>query len=576
MPQAATSPSWRARITGRWALSWQAYALGVAVNLPLLILTGGRIGTRVVPTADMPVLAAYGLAAAVLVGAWALLMNATLVRDRRVRPVGLWRFAVVHAVSGAVFGAAIVLADSRIGIDVGVPPAMTMALTVGLGLWWGVVTAMLFEARERFHRQRAALLDEAVLGQLSSIEDSRMALTLAEEASAARVEVSEQLSSARADLQSRIQESGHLGDWLAAADLMRSTADDTVRPLSHALWEEASLRYPEPRVSGVLGLLLREPTFLPIPAASVIVIGYIGASTLANGALVGLALAGVLGVLAWGLLALGNAAIHRFRGWRHVIYLGVVCAVQAATLIVAFGPAQADNAAVPTSLIAGSILGTLIAIVLTSVIASLDESRAAVIAQLSSIVNAERLSQEARSRSRSLALRELAQDLHGSVQTRLIACASALEMAARAGDSAGCLEALRESVRVLEGMRSSEEVMTIERLNALARSWSPICEVSVRIDASLASLRNDDVVRVVEEAIGNAYRHGEATRVDVEIAPSSHGLLDVRVCDDGRGPGGGPAGLGTDLLTRATRGQFTLSAGSSGGTVLVARLPAEG
>ena len=573
---AAQSPSWRTRITGRWALSWQAFALGVLVNVPLLILTGGRIGTRIVPVADMALLAAYGLAAAVLVGAWALLMNATLLRHRRVHPVALWRFALTHAVSGAIFGVAIVLADRRLGIDVSVPDALTVALTIGLGLWWGVTTAMLFEAHERFVRQRASLLDEAVLGQLASIEDSRMALALAEEATAARTEVSEQLSAAREDLRARFEDSGRLGDWLAAAQFMRATADDTVRPLSHALWEESSRRYPEPRVSGVLGLLLREPTFLPLPAASVIFIGYVGATTQANGPWLGLVLAAVLGAVAWGLLAAGNVAIRRLRRWRHLLYLAVICTVQAVTLIVAFGPAEADEASIPASLIAGSIMGTLISVLLTSAIASLDQSRAAVIDQLDSAVNAERLAQQARARSRSLALRELAQDLHGSVQTRLIACSSALEIAARAGDSSGCLDALREGIRVLDGLRAGEDSTIAERLAALAGSWTAICQVSVSVDPALSDKHHDGVIRVVEEAISNAYRHGAATRIQVDIAVQEADVIVVTVHDDGRGPAGGHPGLGTDLMTRATRGDFEIDRGPSGGAVLIARLPVAG
>ena len=47
-----------------------------------------------------------------------------------------------------------------------------------------------------------------------------------------------------------------------------------------------------------------------------------------------------------------------------------------------------------------------------------------------------------------------------------------------------------------------------------------------------------DVVRVVEEAIGNAYRHGEASRIVVDIAPVD-GDIRVTVVDNGRGPGGG-------------------------------------
>jgi signal transduction histidine kinase len=567
-----SSPPWRLRITGRWALSWQAYALGVAINVPLLILTGGRIGTRIVPFGDMGVLAVYGVVASILVGAWALLMNATLLRDRRVRPVALWRFVLLHSVSGAIFGVAIVLADRRLGIALDIPDALTIALTVGLGLWWGVTSAMIFEAHERFIRQRSALLDEAVMAQLALVEDSRIAATLADEARAHRVEVDGQLAAAREDLRQRISSLSALGDWLSAAQMMRSTADQTVRPLSHALWQEASRRYPEPRVAGVLSQLLREPSFLPLPAASVILIGYVSATILAYGPLLGVITAALLGVTSYAIMLGGNALMRRFRGARQLTYFATVSALEAATLILAYGPARVDGVGVPASLIAGALLGTLVSILLTSVVASLDASRASVIAQLSSTVNSERLAQLARSRTRSLALRELAKELHGTVQTRLIACASAMELAAREGNAQGCLESLRESVRVLDDLDRGQEGTLASTLTSLARSWDPMCQVHVDIAPPLASAPHPDVSRIVEEAIGNAYRHGGAGRVDVSVAPVDGGIR-IEVTDDGTGPVGGPPGLGTDVLARATRGNFELRAAPGGGAVLSAILP---
>jgi len=571
----SATPGWRPRITGRWALSWQAFAFGVLINVPLMVLTGGRIGTRIVPVSDMGVLAVYGLAAAALVGAWALIMNATLFRHRRVRPVALWQFGLLHAVSGAIFGVAIVLADARLGISLDLPAVVTIGITVALGLWWGTTSSMVLEAHERFVTERSRLLDEAVLSQLGSIEDSVVAMSLADDAIATRGDVTTQLSAAREDLSARVASSGSLSDWLDAAQFLRSTVDDTVRPLSHALWQEASYRYPEPRLSGVLTLLLRDPAFLPLPAASVIVIGYLGATTLAYGPVLGILLAVALGGLSFVILTAGTAAMARWRAWRHATYFAAVCLVQAATLVLAYGPARADGAAVPPVLVAGSIMGTLISVLLTSVIASLDASRAAVMSQLRRLVDNEQLVRAAKSRSRSLALRELAKDLHGTVQTRLIACASAVELSAAQGDSAGCLQAMREAVGILDQVRAHDETSVADQLHAIASSWNPICAVTLTIDPSVAHLLHRDTVRVVEEAIGNAYRHGAAGRIDVSIGRVEDGI-QVRVVDDGSGPGGGAPGLGSDLLARATRGQFGLVAVPGGGAELIARLPAEG
>lgn len=561
--------SWRERITGRWALSWQTYVLGVLVNLPLLVVTGGRIGTRIVPVEDMGVLFLYGTAAALIAGAWALLMNATVFRYRRERPVALWQFVMLHAVSGAVFGVAVMLADARLGIDVGVPPLLTLAATMGIALWWGVTTAMLLEAHERFVRDRAKLLDDAVLNQLAAMQDSRADLTLADEHG-----VAASLADTRERLAAQLVTRTSLSTWLEAAQALRSAADETVRPLSHALWREASQRYPEPRVGGVLQQLLRQPTFLPVPAASVIVIGYLGATTQEYGALTGPLVAIALGLTSLAILTVGNAMMRRLASLRHIVYFVSIMLVQAATLLLAYGPARAGGELLPPSLVAGSILGTLIAVLLTSVVASLDASRAMVIGQLRSDVNKERIAQAARTRARALALREAAKDLHGTVQTRLIASAGAIELAAATGDVAAYEQALRAALGILESERVPVEATVAARVRDLTTSWGAMCEVRLEMDPAVGECVHDDVVRVVEEALANAYRHGQATRIDVCITREAGGVR-VTVMDDGVGPGGGPPGLGSDLLARATGGCYDLRPRHHGGTELTAVLPAE-
>lgn len=568
MSDVTSAPTWRERITGRWALSWQAYVLGVLVNLPLLVITGGRIGTRIVPVSDMGVLFLYGVAASLVVGSWALLMNATVFRERRVRPVALWQFAMLHLVSGAVFGLAVVMADARLGIDLGVPPVLTLIATMGIAVWWGMTIALLLEAHERFVHDRARLLEEAVLGQLALIQGSRADVLLADESA-----VTTTLASARERLEPHLVAGASLSTWLDAAQALRATADETVRPLSHALWREASERYPEPRVSNVLALLVRQPAFLPLPAASVIVIGYLGATSQEYGALLGPLLALALGLFSWAILVGGNVVMSRAPRLRHVTYLASVVVVQAAALLLAYGPARADGSLLPPSLIAGSVMGTLIAVLLTSIVASLDAARAQVIRQLQSAVNQERIAQAARTRARALALREAAKELHGTVQTRLIACASAIELAAAAGDVSAYEQALGEGLGILEGAQEPAHGSVAARLDALASSWGALCDISITMDPLLVVDVPGDVVRVVEEAIGNAYRHGEASRIVVDIAPVD-GDIRVTVVDNGRGPGGGSPGLGSDLLARATGGRHELAPGAAGGSVLTAVLTA--
>jgi signal transduction histidine kinase len=82
--------------------------------------------------------------------------------------------------------------------------------------------------------------------------------------------------------------------------------------------------------------------------------------------------------------------------------------------------------------------------------------------------------------------------------------------------------------------------------------------------------------RIAGEAVANAVRHAEASRVTVRLA-RTRGSVEVEVRDDGRGLDGTVQGSGVGLTSMRERceelgGAFTLASGPSGTTV-TARLP---
>jgi len=56
------------------------------------------------------------------------------------------------------------------------------------------------------------------------------------------------------------------------------------------------------------------------------------------------------------------------------------------------------------------------------------------------------------------------------------------------------------------------------------------------------------------------------------IAPTGTRDVLVEVVDDGRGPQGGPPGLGSAVLARDAQGGWEISPGPTGGTRVAARI----
>jgi signal transduction histidine kinase len=85
------------------------------------------------------------------------------------------------------------------------------------------------------------------------------------------------------------------------------------------------------------------------------------------------------------------------------------------------------------------------------------------------------------------------------------------------------------------------------------------------------------VYRIVQEALTNAAKHGEATHASVSLAEDD-GRVHVTVRDDGRGfdPGAGTAGFGLAGMRERVEllgGELSLSSAQGQGTTLTAVLP---
>jgi signal transduction histidine kinase len=70
---------------------------------------------------------------------------------------------------------------------------------------------------------------------------------------------------------------------------------------------------------------------------------------------------------------------------------------------------------------------------------------------------------------------------------------------------------------------------------------------------------------VIEEGLANAYRHGDATRVDMNIWADGNDIV-VEIIDDGRGLGDVTSGMGSQRM--AAVGALSLMAHAGGGTAL--------
>lgn len=199
--------------------------------------------------------------------------------------------------------------------------------------------------------------------------------------------------------------------------------------------------------------------------------------------------------------------------------------------------------------------------------------------------------------------REVADDLHGTLQGRIVLVQAQLDALVRAHDTDRDDAALRAGLsRVreeLDRIRETEIRAVSHRLHPagvsiglahalrlLVRTIPPEIEVETVIEPTAESstpasgpdalVRRVALLRAAEEAVSNALRHGRASRLRVELHRTASDALRVRVDDDGSGMPAEVAPSGVAAIAErleALGGSVDLQRSPLGGVRLVATLP---
>jgi len=450
---------------------------------------------------------------------------------------------------------------------IGVPVTIVVVSVIGIGLM------VLLQARRLEDDRRVELLEEGIAVELARLEVGEIVHQLS---LALQTDIDGELESARIGLEERLKDQERVLEreyWPAIADELRLTAETTVRPLSRSLWSRTVVHSPRLGLIGIIRNVITQQPFRPGTVVLVYLIATTAEAITILGATVGMLTLATGVVLVSVLLVGGNAAMAA-RPDRHAsIFVVTIILVETAGLL-SF-PVRDRWGSAPFTwgeFIASAILGTVV-IIASSALGSIRNHRDDIARTFRSDINHELIESLASSRQVARLAREAARILHGTVQTRLIACAVAIERATKTHDVTAFRTALGEAHTVLAGSMStaSEDLSTLlEEVERKVSLWSGLCRVDLYVDPSIGNSQDRmarDAGRVVEEGLSNAIRHGNASVIRVEVSRIDDAALVV-VEDNGSGPTGAKPGLGSSLLDSVSA-DWSLSGDSSGATLRV-------
>lgn len=155
--------------------------------------------------------------------------------------------------------------------------------------------------------------------------------------------------------------------------------------------------------------------------------------------------------------------------------------------------------------------------------------------------------------------------LHGPIQAELAAAAIRLDQQTAANQVMSeneTLDYLNQRLKVLLDSTAVAKPFS-DVMAEVVETWEGICEVTFTVsekakqDMIMDALCEEVVLEIIREVCSNAIRHGQATKVEVELASAVGNLLSLRIVNDGkslqRAPSeNGRTGMGTIYISECS------------------------
>lgn len=556
----STGPRLRERLGGRWAIAWQVLipvAVALAFLQPVIDPDASASGGQAVRW----IIA--GAAGSVALCAVVLIADVTVFRRRAIAPVPVWAVVAMGAIAGLARAVALLSVASAQGLDPsGAVGARVLSSVLFGGLLAPAAAALAFgiDRQRRRHRQFAEGLVALRAAQVArgGLADA-MTDSLYAEVLSASSEARGHLSHEHGDLD--------MTERRRLAEQIRQTVVTSLRPLSHRLYAARDRPVPEVRMLAAMRAELRGHRLYPALAAGVftaltamLIYTRSGspaeaiASAALGGVAVGVALAAVVAVV----------GIHpglRRHTLALALLLGVPAAAGASLLFeILFGGSPATRAV-------GMAFCAAVVIVGCAAVGSVVGGERDAADALEEEVDARTVEALAMDRELVRVSRLLAQYVHGTLQSHLLATAYALENADLVhGGSAGVLQRAWSAFESDVAAHAMPTTLAGE-VERRASLWSGFMEVGIEVGSSVGAIPSAviaDVGRVVEEALSNAHKHGDARAVSVVVERVDDSVLQICVTDDGSGPADVHPGMGSAWLDFVAPDAWSLTPGPGG------------
>jgi signal transduction histidine kinase len=564
-------------IGGKWALSWKVSAIALPLLILIVPLTEGAFfswwafwrWTLVSIVTLIPLAIIY------------LIADVTVFKDRARNPVPGYYLFILGFILGAVRGLSAALLANQFNILVIENSSLTFtiilrAFNTGLIAMVGIPIISLISASiEIYQTDRNALIAERMFFESQKSESSAVIKSLR---SSMTRKVDDNLLKVIQESQEYLDEKGRSleANWELLAVKLRKSALDTIRPFSHSLHRRGVEKNYAVTTKELMryvahSIRIEIPWIITIYIVSDFKYIFLN-STITNGFL------NIL--LRIVVIYLGLTVITELKKRGNIKGLPTYF-----TALFIFGMLFTWITYILSNFLSlkhdGFVyhfidaLWLVLCILLIGLISAFMYGQRAESAFLERQISKEQLETMILKREEERLSRELAKYLHGTIQSRLMASAMALEKAGRKGDKKALERELAEAYKSLRvpsaAYFSAPEATFKEEIHKVISKWADLMKVKLKIAPSIPEIpahKSQEIGNVINEGLSNSFRHGSATQVLISITGTSEHIF-IEVTDNGTGLAAGKPGLGTEWFKAIAGNAWILkSAKDSQGTIL--------
>lgn len=560
------------RIGGRRAVSLVAYAFA----FPFWVF-GFVLNENVTYESWGNAITVFGIASIAQLGLGAVLLlgHLTLLRQRHITPVALWKAVLVWGVAGATRAIALVWGLTVLGIDNDISTPQRVVFSALMAIVGFGIAAYALDAIDNFVHARAEVL-ETLLQSEDQLSTHRAAVISMRDAMIASVD--KRLKKSHERTMAALDELEHSLTTPSATppalDELRTLSDSTWQRISQELWNTAPQRAPRIRVGELLDSYASSQPFRLLYFALVSFFLYALVYSRVFDAQTGAVLMGLWVIAALGWAALGNWILPRLPRFRRGAFLGMVLVFLLSSVpLLLLASSWGYQPEHPWRVVSVHALSTFLAVV-TSLPQSVATARDQILTSLKKSLDATTLEKLHVESQLKVVSHKIASRLHGDVRGNFLAAILKLQDHLQRGDTSMASTEITTLRGILEDSQGAtpRPLSPREDLEKFIDNWGALVDIS--LDQPLSAVPEQylgAVYSIVVNAVNNAVRHGKATWIRIGFQ-SEVGALLLTVHNNGEPQQGTRSGLGTAHLDLLAPDRWSLLRNAQGMTQLLVRL----